>query len=387
MRVFGTAERRARLGVRHLLARRGGSPGEVAGALVALHATDPATVHLSAAARLASPSAASVEDALYTDRTLLRMLGMRRTMFVVPDEVAPLVQAGCTASVAVRERKLTIGLLAASAVGDERWLDDVLDAVHRILLDKGAATAAELSQAEPRLREKVVYAPGKSYENTSNITGRVLSLLAAEGRIVRGRPLGSWISSQYRWSPIEEWLPAGMPAVAAADARRELARRWLLAFGPATAEDLKWWAGWTMGQTRTALTAIGAVQVSLDGGAGWVLPDDLDEVAEPEPWAALLPGLDPTPMGWRQRGWYLGDHGPALFDRTGNIGPTIWWSGRIVGGWAQRPDGEVVTRLLDDVGSDARTQIESERARLQTWLGPTRVTPRFRTPLERELST
>jgi hypothetical protein len=75
-----------------------------------------------------------------------------------------------------------------------------------------------------------------------------------------------------------------------------------------------------------------------------------------------------------------------LFDRTGNIGPTVWWEGRIVGGWAQRPSGEVAWRLLEDVGSDAATAISAEAAALEAWLGPARITPRFRTPLERELS-
>jgi hypothetical protein len=91
-------------------------------------------------------------------------------------------------------------------------------------------------------------------------------------------------------------------------------------------------------------------------------------------------------MGWRDRGWFLGAHAPALFDRSGNIGPTVWWDGRVVGGWAQRPDGEIVFRLLEDAGSAAATAIAAEAESLQAWLGATRVTPRFRTPLERELS-
>jgi hypothetical protein len=107
---------------------------------------------------------------------------------------------------------------------------------------------------------------------------------------------------------------------------------------------------------------------------------------DPGPVAALLPALDPTPMGWQSRDWYLGSHGTALFDRTGNIGPTVWWEGRIVGGWAQRGSGEVAYRLLEDPGSDAAAAIAAEAARLESWLGPSRVTPRFRTPLERELS-
>ena len=38
------------------------------------------------------------------------------------------------------------------------------------------------------------------------------------------------------------------------------------------------------------------------------------------PGLALLPVLDPTVMGWKERDFYLGGHGPALFDRNGNAG-------------------------------------------------------------------
>jgi hypothetical protein len=92
-------------------------------------------------------------------------------------------------------------------------------------------------------------------------------------------------------------------------------------------------------------------------------------------------------MGWVGRDWYLGVHGPALFDRSGNPGPTVWVDGRIAGGWAQRADGEVVYRLLEDVGSEAGTAIAAAAARLEKWMGDVRVVPRFRTPLERELTS
>ena len=92
-------------------------------------------------------------------------------------------------------------------------------------------------------------------------------------------------------------------------------------------------------------------------------------------------------MGWAERDFYLGPHQAPLFDRTGNIGPTVWCDGRIVGGWAQRNDGPVVWRLLEDVGAEAEAAIEAETGRLTKWFGDVRVTPRFRTPLERELSS
>jgi hypothetical protein len=126
-------------------------------------------------------------------------------------------------------------------------------------------------------------------------------------------------------------------------------------------------------------------EADLDGQPGVVLAGDEPADDAPAPVASLLPALDPTPMGWQTRDWYLGPHGPALFDRTGNIGPTVWWQGKIVGGWAQRASGEVVYRLLEDVGQDASAAIAAEAARLESWLGAGRATPRFRTPLEREL--
>ena len=100
---------------------------------------------------------------------------------------------------------------------------------------------------------------------------------------------------------------------------------------------------------------------------------------------ALLPALDPTVMGWVEREWFLDGHGKALFDRSGNAGPTVWAGGRVVGGWAQRASGEVVFRLLTDVGAESEAMIAAQAARLEAWIGSVRVTPRFRTPLEREL--
>jgi hypothetical protein len=219
---------------------------------------------------------------------------------------------------------------------------------------------------------------------------RVLFLLSCEQRVVRGRPKGSWISSQYRWAPMSAWIPDGIPTMAADDAAAELVRRWLAVFGPGTVADLRWWTGWTLGKVRKALERLDVVDVDLDGAPGIVLGGD-DAPVRPRgrggaPWVALLPALDPTTMGWAERGWYLGDHKAALFDRNGNAGPTVWCDGRIVGGWAQRKSGEVVVRVLEDIGGEATKAVEREAAELEAWIGDVRVTPRFPTPLQKELT-
>ncbi len=392
VRRIEVAERRARLGLRHHLApvARADSAVEVARDLVGLHGTDPASVFMAASARMRAANIGAIEQALYDRRVLVRMLGMRRTMFVVPVELAPIVQAACTRAIAVAERRRLVQLLEQGGVAGDAagWLEQVEQATVRALVARGEATAAELSEDEPRLRAQLLLAEGKPYQARQNVATRVLSLLAADGRIIRGRPRGSWTSTQYRWAPIQAWLPGGMATWPVEAARVELVRRWLAAFGPGTAADLKWWTGWTAGEVRRALTGVGPVEVELDEGqTGLVLADDLEPVGIAEPWVALLPALDPTVMGWSGRGWFLGEHGPALFDRSGNAGPTVWWDGRVVGGWAQRADGEIAFRLLEDVGADAVAAVQAAAERLGTWLGKVRVTPRFRTPLERGLAT
>ncbi|MFB8280563.1 winged helix DNA-binding domain-containing protein [Nocardia colli] len=391
MRSIDVAERRARLAVRHRLAaaNRSDQVAEIVRSMVVLHATDPATVFLSVGSRSNTLAPPDVEQALYDDRTLLRMLAMRRTMFIAPLDLVPVLQASCADALAHKQRRAYRKFIEQSGAveGDvASWLDDVEAETHDALLARGAATGAQLSKDVPRLRTQVDPAPGKSYSRPTNITTWVLVTLGCEGRIVRGRPNGSWASSQYTWEPIESWLPQGVPSMSAEQARAELLRQWLHAFGPAPITDLKWWTGWGLGEVRKALTDLDVVEVDLDGATGLLLADDVEPVAAPEPWAALLPCLDPTPMGWQSRDWYLGPHAPALFDTNGNIGPTIWCNGRIVGGWAQRGDGEIVYRLLEDVGADAVALIEAEAARTADWFGDVRAIPRFRTPLQRELT-
>ena len=137
---------------------------------------------------------------------------------------------------------------------------------------------------------------------------------------------------------------------------------------------------------RRALADLHAVEVDLEGQIGYLLPDDLESTDPVEPWAALLPPLDPTTMGWFERDWYLGPYKEQLFDTSGNAGPTAWWEGRIVGGWAQSDDGEVVLQLLEDVGAEGLGALEREAARLTEWLGGTRVLPRFPSPLSKALA-
>jgi Winged helix DNA-binding domain len=393
---FDVTARRRRLLRRQHLSKPADSVDAVAGDLVGLHSTDPATVYLSARQRLAAFAIGDLDEALYERRSLVRLLGMRRTMFVVPLDIAALIDAACTKPLVGPERRRTVQLLEAEGIDEAEALVD----------DACAATLTALHQGEPlpgraltpivtQLQQQVLLAEGKPYQARVSITNRILLQLSIEGRIVRTRPLGTWLSSQYRWTPADRWLAARWPEVPAETARAELVRRWLRPYGPGTTADISWWGKWTKKQVTEALATIGAASVTVEPAPGappvpaWVLADDVDDEGDDFgnwPTVSLLPSLDPTIMGWKQREWILDGIGPQLFDRNGNAGPIVMVDGAAVGAWAQLDDGRVVTELLRPVSAAIRRRVAAAADELTEWFDGVRVTPRFPTPLQTRLA-
>ncbi|WP_108665660.1 winged helix DNA-binding domain-containing protein [Euzebya rosea] len=388
-------ERRARLVDRHHLGRTAADIEGCVADLVMLHSSDPTTPFLSLWARVPDVTRSDITDALYDRRSLWRLHTIRRTIWVVPRTFGPTALGGGTVPVAAADRRKLLAFVTASDVhpDPEGWLAGLAEEVLRVLDGAAPMTTAELGQAIPELRTPITLGSGK-WVQQQPVGSRLLYLMAMDGLIVRGRPLGSWRASQYRWSRTEQWFDEPLDGLLAApevSARADLLRAYLARFGPATTDDIRWWTGWTKRSAVAALDDVAAVVVSLDGGAeGWLLPEDVRPApAVDRPVVTLLPAMDPTPMGWKERGWYLGEwavFGGPLFDRNGNVGPTVWLDGRVVGGWAQQADGRVVTRLLADIGHDGSDAVAVEAERLTTWLRGHVVIPRFRTPLEKEMA-
>ncbi|OBK11898.1 winged helix DNA-binding domain-containing protein [Mycobacterium asiaticum] len=388
MRKFSIAERRNRLARRHFLCTAG-SVTRVTGDLLALHATDPATPYLSLWARSREFSTADLDRLLYQKRSAVKHLAMRRTLWVLNAEDLALVQPAASDEVAQNEgRRLVADLQKAGVTDDgEHWLEQARAAVLRHLGEHGPASGTELRAALPELAGSYDPAPGKRWGGATPIAPRVLTLLSAQGQIVRGPNDGRWTTSRPRWCAARDWLADPHQPVPAAAARAELTRRWLKTFGPATETDIKWWFGTTLTAVRAALAAVGAVEVDLHGAPGFALADDLAVERDAPPWGALLPGLDPTTMGWSDRDWYLGEHRAHIFDRNGNAGPTAWWNGQVVGGWCQDDDSRVRLQLLEDPGSDARRVLQERADDLTAWLDGVRISPRFPSPLSKSLAS
>jgi hypothetical protein len=373
------AERRTRLARRHAIApgTRAGDVVAATEAMTVLHATEAATVHLSLQARVDGMSVADVEGALQDDRSLVKQLAMRRTLFVFPRDLLPAAWGSASARVAATERRRTAKDVTLGGLADdgEAWVKTACDAVLGRLAGGDQLTAQQLREQLPEIDGKVRLGVGTKWEAEVSLIPRILTILGAEGQVVRGRNGGQWRVSRPTWTSMAAWLGEAPAPLEVDDGYAELVRRWLRTFAPGTEDDIVWWLGSTRTAVRRALAAVGAVEVELDSGAtGHVLPDDLVPPEPVEPWAALLPVLDATTMGWKHRDFYLDpEHTPYLFDTNGNGGTTAWWDGRIVGCWVQDEDAVVRVALREDPGADARDALQREAARLTEWLAGVRI--------------
>ncbi len=384
-------ERRHRLAVRHALApsARRTDLVEATRAVVALHSTEPATVHLSLHARTRDLTVGQVEQALYQDRSLVKQLAMRRTLWTVEPGLVPALLGSASARVAAQERRKVAQDVEKHGVAadGQAWLDRAQAAVLDRLRDGSELSAVELRHQVPELAGAITADLDKKYGGTAHLAPRVLTALGATGAIVRGANGGHWRTSRPQWTSADQWLGAAPPPLDQESGYLHVIGAWLARFGPATENDIVWWLGATKAVVRRALTSLAAEEVSLEGDrVGFVLPGDTELTDDPGEWAALLPVLDPTTMGWKERDFYLPpQHVAHLFDSNGNGGTTAWWNGRVVGAWVQEQDSTVRVLLRDGeqrgVGAAGRAALEQEAARVTAFLDGTVIASVYKSAL------
>ena len=387
MRLIDDAERRARLARRHALApqHRAADAQAATRAVTVLHATEPATPYLSLFARIGSFTRADLEDALFESRSLVKQLAMRRTLFVFPRELLPAAVSSPSARVARQEygrlvKDLERGQVTTDGAG---WLAAAREAVLRRLAGGAELSARELREDLAELAGQVSWYEHKPYGQVLHIAPRVLAWMGAAGDLVRGHNDSHWRINRNLWARTDDWLGAPVDRCEESVGYAELVASYLRTFGPVTERDLVWWFGATKRAMRQALSELSAVQVRLEREqAGWVLPDDVDPEPPAGPWAALLPALDPTTMGWKDRDFYVDpDFYSAIFDWSGNCGTTAWWNGQIVGAYVQDDAGHIELIVPRDPGPAGRAALQAEGERLGDWLDGEKVSTLYKSPL------
>jgi hypothetical protein len=210
---------------------------------------------------------ADMDRALYVDRSLVKHLAMRRTLFAFPRESLAAAQAGASERVADGERRRLVREVEKARLYPDgaRWLAEASEQVLAALSDGREATSSELRDAIPLLEGSIAYGEGKSWGGQVPIGPRVLTTLSAAGKVVRASNDGGWTTSRPRWASMRAWLGEDLRPPSEDEGTARLVERWLRAFGPGTVADVKWWLGTTVGAVRRALAELRAVAVDLDG--------------------------------------------------------------------------------------------------------------------------
>jgi hypothetical protein len=175
---------------------------------------------------------------------------------------------------------------------------------------------------------------------------------------------------EVRYVRVDEWLGKEVPAVgsvAARDAGRELLRRFLHSYGPATPGDFAVWTRNSAAHARQRFTELAddVQEVSWDGRTGFVLRADIDELrgARPPSGVRLLPPNDPYLLA-SDRATLIPDTSrrTVVWPALGAPG-TLVVDGAIVGTWRSQKKGTVLRvqiRYFDRPIATAAALIEQE---------------------------
>ncbi len=370
MHEISEAERRARLGRRHALAHRAPSghrsstrpePSSPCTAPI------PATTVLSALARTRDAAAGRRRaGALRRPRASSACWRCGAPCSRSPaTSPAPAWPARPMSSRSKQRRLLLKSLAEAGIVRRPRRLGRSRPSRSRSPRSRQPARSPAPSSPRPtRFSPPGCSIGSGSFVATPTVASRLLTLLSAEGKRrahatarQRGRRPSSVGRPWPSWCDLGERLTSTPPIT-------ELARRWLHAYGPATLDDLQWWTGWTKTRTRAA---VGAARHRRGRARRptrrWSSPTTSTRSSRPSRGSRCCPRSTRHRWGGSTATSLLGPHRERLFDVNGNAGPTVWVDGRIVGGWAQRDEGEVAFSLLQDVGAEADRSGRAARRR------------------------
>jgi hypothetical protein len=331
---------------------------QVVGDLCGVQAQDSAAAALSVRARCAGLVAAHVEQARDEERSVVRTWLMRGTLHLAAaEDVGWLLELlGPIFIRSGRGRRAQLGLDEETGARGVRVLD-------RLLAERGPLTRDEIRQ---ELAAQGIPSAGQA-------TIHLLGLAGLEGRLCYG-PVRQ---GQETFVRLADWIDRGA-AVPAEHAPAELARRYLAAYAPATAEDFAAWSGLTLGAARTAWgdLAVQLVEVALPGGPAWMLQSQagwLDEGWAEGPAVNLLPRFDTYWLGYTNREWALDPQfARRIFPGGGILHPALLVDGRAAGTWRvkrRRRHIDVSLEPFEALGPEVQPGIEAEVADLGHFLG------------------
>jgi hypothetical protein len=154
------------------------------------------------------------------------------------------------------------------------------------------------------------------------------------GHLASGPPRGQSVT----FVRPDRWL-GGWREPNGDEAWREIVRRYLRVYGPASREEFARWWGMQPAPAGGVLKAFGEglVEVDVEGHRGWLLAEDLPAVRKARSLATLrlLPAFDVYMAGTRPRGSLVdGRFEDRVFRQAGWVSPVVLVDGRAAAVWS-----------------------------------------------------
>ncbi len=328
---------------------------QVIEAVGGLHATAATVPYLSLWARQKEFDKTELQAALYDEHTVARVLCMRNTLFILPNDLLPAAYQATK-----KRRDATIDRYLRHYGISRSQYQRTCSAIRDNLGD-GAKTTAEI-------KEEFV-------DESSSI---VVDLMPNDWQLVRGRPRGTWRSNLHEYGTFEAWFPdVDLDSLTPEEAQSILVEHYLASLGPGTEDDIIWWTGLGKLDIRRALAAVqeDLVEVQIEGlEVAHLVPaealGDIQRECENGRSVFLLPGLDPYVMGYKDRRRFLAtERYDQVFDRAGNALPTVWCDGQVIGVWLEdKRRTKVEVLLFAEADKSFTSQVEAEARRLSRFL-------------------
>ncbi|MFW9968889.1 MAG: winged helix DNA-binding domain-containing protein [Candidatus Odinarchaeota archaeon] len=289
--------------------------------LCGLHSTGLRTSYLSLFVRTNNFKKTELERELYINRTLGRIRGMRRTLFIHTKEMIPIVYA---ATFKLSEKNF------------EKYME-----FHKISFTKYQEISTQIMNI---LNERELSASDIRKELNSKLNiPAIIHLMCDYGLLIRGQPIKDWKDKRNKYALFKDYFPTiDLDIENENQAIQILVMKYLKGYGPASENDLSWWTGLTKTKIREALNFIKSdikkVKISSVKGTFITSKSDIEKLQNlnnvDKPSLLFLPELDPYPMGYNYRDRYINPNNyNKIFDRSGNIAATIFIDGVAVGVW------------------------------------------------------
>ena len=275
---------------------------------------------LSLAVRVEGFTPARLDRTLTADRSVVRVPAMRGALYLLPTDLA------ADGLALARPDQFRPALVRA---GMEEEAYDGLAASVESLLDGTPRTGTEIR------RELGSERVDRDLPKGTFVV--FLRGLGHEGRILRVGVRGGPQSQAFEYATTEWWLGSPLRVPPVLDGLVRLLPLYLDAHGPASLDDLAWWAGVTRKVARDALERFGPREVRLEGREE-VLFASASEPSRETPAQAteptLLPHWDPYLTAHVDRSRYLPERWhDRVIDRGGNSTNTVLVDGEVAGVW------------------------------------------------------